>query len=157
MAWNVEIEEVLKRWIGEVPDEDDSVLETLITDAVVLIDLKVKNIDERLNPEPPKQPEANLQTILNMVVSSMVQRAYNSDYSVYTNESMTTGPFSQSYSKSDTSKQGLYLLNDELELLKKSESSQPSRIAVIKNPARPNFYARGYAYGYGLGDENDCW
>ena len=156
MAWTVEVEEVLKRWIGEEP-ESVEMIETLISDATVLIDLKVKNIDQRLNPELPIQPEASLQTILNMVVSSMVQRAYNSDYSVYTNESMTTGPFSQSYSKTDSSKQGLYLLNDELELLRKNESSEPSRIAVVRNPARPNFYARGYAYGYGLGEEHDCW
>lgn len=157
MAWNVEIEEVLKRWIGEAPDEDDAVLETLITDAVVLIDLKVKNIDARLNPPLPSEPESNLQTLLNMIVSTMVQRAYNSDYSTYTNESMTTGPFSQSYSKAADTKQGLYLLNEELELLRKNESSEPSRISVIRNPARPNFYARGYAYGYGLGEEHDCW
>ena len=156
MAWTVDVEEVLKIWIGEEPESVEKI-ETLISYAVVLIDLKVKNINERLNPEPPKQPEEKLQTILNMVVSSMVQRAYNSDYSVYTNESMTTGPFSQSYSKTDSSKQGLYLLNDELELLRKNESSEPSRIAVIKNPARPNFYVHGYSYGYGLGDEHDCW
>lgn len=149
MAWNVDVQEIIKRWVGETPDSDDVLLTTLISDSVILIKQKVKNIDDRLITEP------DLQTLLNIVVSKMVQRAYNSDYTGFTSVSNAVGPQSASYSKTvDEAKQGLYITVDELNSISGGNTSD-SRIRVLSNPPRPNFYARngwwGDEYGYGTG------
>lgn len=149
--WNVDVEEVLSRWVGsDIPEEDDTVLLNLIKDAILVINLKVEDIDNRI------LTQANLQDVLNMVVAQMVQRAYNSDYSTYNSASYTTGPFSESFSKGSNSKQGIYLLPEEYNLLNRSKTSL-SRISVISNPATPNFYVHGYHSYYWDGELDDCW
>lgn len=159
MVWNVSADEIIKRWVGETPDTDDALLISLISDSVVLLNKKAPSIDKRLNPEPingvPQEPEKDLQTVVNMTVAKMVQRAYHSDYSSYLSVSNAVGPQSASYSKGADGKQGLYILPEELSLLDEDAVDKRSRIGVLRNPANPNFYARDSYYGrwdgYGYG------
>lgn len=155
MAWNVSVDEIIKRWVGEAPDTDDVLLTTLVSDAVILLKKKEKSIEKRLNPEPvngvPQLPEEDLQDLLNSIVSKMVQRAYHSDYTSYTNVSNTVGPQSASYSKASDNKQGIYILPEEMALIALDRESA-SRIKVLKNKATPNFNTYGSYdgwWGYG--------
>lgn len=119
MAWVV-AEDVISRWTGtgEIPDDSDVTLLTLIGDAEALVLKRYPNIQARL--------DSNLleERIIKMVVSSMVQRAYQTTLDGKNQYSYSSGPFSESGSYGSDQKRGLYLTEDEISLLSPSDTGK---------------------------------
>jgi len=105
--------DVLNRWTGtdDKPDTDDTVFTTLIEDAQVLIQTRFPNIQDRIDDNKLNT------TLIKIVVSAMVQRAYQTIQNGLSSYSYGTGPFSESGSFSTPDKRGLYLTQDEIDLL----------------------------------------
>jgi hypothetical protein len=130
--WTVTPNEVLKRWLpssDEKPLDTDELLVTLTGDSIVVINSEISDLATRVDLE------SNLLPLLKIQVSTMVQRAWNSDYSTFTSRSSGMGPFSEGFSKSDKSRQGLYMTPEEVSKFSKSSSFGP----MSTDPNRPNF------------------
>lgn len=137
--WTVTVDEVLNRWIGsEPPESDDPVLTTLIEDAMVIINQSVPGLEARVTTQ------GDLLALLRIVTAKVVQRAYYSEYSPVSSQSQGYGPFSESYSKSDSTRQGVYILPEEVNMLSKDPDLSNSRVTVIRNPARPTGWGWSY-------------
>lgn len=109
----VQPQDVLDRWTGDdAPAVNDKILITLIDDAEILLEARFSNIAERIQNETLKDG------ILKIVVSAMVQRAYNSEPTNKASYSYTSGPFSEQGSYSGSSgEDGMSLTQKEIALL----------------------------------------
>ena len=109
----VQPQDVVNRWTGDdAPAVNDALLKTLVDDSEVLLDARFSNITERLANGSLKIG------VLKIVVSAMVQRAYNAEPTNKTSYSYTSGPFSEQGSYSGGSgESGLYLTQQEIQLL----------------------------------------
>lgn len=135
----VTVTDVLNRWVDqeERPAEADVLLTTLVEDAQVIIGNKFSNIQSRidaltLNP-----------TLVKIVVAQMVQRAYNTELSGKVSYSYSSGPFSEQGSYSDSSKKGIYLTEDEIQLLQPKEA-QSKAFSINMDQGQANFPINGY-------------
>jgi hypothetical protein len=131
--WTVTPNEVLKRWLpssDEKPLDTDELLVTLTGDSIVVINSEISDLDSRIDSE------SNLLPLLKIQVSTMVQRAWNSDYSNFTSRSSGMGPFSEGFSKSEKAKQGIFMTPEEIsKFTKASEFGGP----ISTDPNRANF------------------
>ena len=130
-------EDVISRWTGtdDIPDETDTTLITLVGDAEALILKRYPNIQARIDNNLLEE------RLVKMVVSSMVQRAYQSTLDGKNQYSYSSGPFSESGSYGSDSKRGLYLTEDEISLLSPSESGKA--FMTNMDTGASNFYDSG--------------
>lgn len=134
--------EVLKRWVrqDDRPAVDDVFFNTLIEDAGTLLDATFSNLQERVDAGTldPK--------LVVIVISQMVQRAFYDEISPRSSFSYTSGPFSESgsYGSDKEEKQGLYLTEAELALLRPKDLGKFGTINLVSNRGGR---ARGYLAG----------
>lgn len=124
-------EEVLNRWTGtdDIPDENDITLATLIDDAEAVIALEVAGVSERLL-------DGTLDSrLLKMVVSNVVQRAWQSKQDGKLSYAYGSGPFNESGSYGNT-RRGIYLEPEERALItKKGTNAGAFMISLDNNPS----------------------
>lgn len=142
----VTAEEVISRWTGtdDVPSVEDVTLLTLIGDAEVVLIKEMATIPARLTAgtlEP---------RLVKIVLSGMIQRAYQSSHDNKSNFSFTSGPFSESATYQDK-KRGIYLTDDERNLLSVAGSDQRAFMINMDNGYRgaamsaPNIWIPSYS------------
>lgn len=128
--WSVEIIEVLKRWVSDdCPDSTSDLLITLVEDAHAVVNSHVPNLDARV------LIEGDLQRLLAIQISKMVQRAWTADYTSYTSQSYNRGAFSEGYSKSDSTEQGVFMEASEIAKLSKTGRV----VSISTDPNQANF------------------
>lgn len=126
--WEVTTEDVLNRWVdGEAPYEDDAVFITMLDDAQNLIRDEFSNLDERLLTEP------YLLSKIKQVTAKIIQRAMRADFSGFSSQQQTEGPFGKSVSKAASTKQGLFLDSDDKATLSPKGSSVGIQVISV-NP-----------------------
>lgn len=133
----ITIEDILNRWTnGEPPYPDDILVLTTFEDAKALLLGTFKDLEERL------EEDNFLLVKVKRVLTKIIQRALEADYSGFSSRSETTGPFGHSYSKSSKVKQGLFLDEDDIADLEAEEIADDGGFAVINRN-----HGRGYHYG----------
>lgn len=132
--------DVISRWTGDdAPDLTDGVLATLTEDALALADYMFPTLSERVvKNEPPLR-------VVQMVLSGVIQRAFQTQNNGLTSFSYSSGPFSESGSfGGDHSEKGsIYFTTKEKETLSGKETSRAFKINLDVHPS-----GAGGAYPY---------
>lgn len=137
--WEVTTEDVLSRWVdGEVPESDEIVFITMLSDAKDMIRDKFSDLDARILLEP------YLLSKIKVVVAKVIQRAMRADYSGLSSISDTEGPWGRSISKAASTKQGLFLDADDIAAL----APKGSRGGLQVISVNPQDHYRGDYNGY---------
>lgn len=138
--WEVTAEDVLNRWsrTSEEPDIEDPVFLTLLQDAVELIQDEFPDLESRI------PNEKSLPSKIKRVTAKIIQRAMSADYSSWISVSNTDGPFGSSRSKESSSRQGLFLDDDDMEDLLPKGSTGGGIQVISVNPSKGGYYYDGY-------------
>jgi hypothetical protein len=133
--WIVTTQDVLNRWVnGEAPYADEPVFLTLLEDAQGLIRDEFSDLDERI------LTETFLLSKIKIVTAKVIQRAMKADFSGFISQSNTDGAFGASQSKSTSTKQGLFLDSDDIEMLSPKGSRGGVQVIGFNDGPVTNYY-----------------
>lgn len=125
-------QDILDRWVGEDVPEDGELIDTLISDAEVVIKAAYPRIQERLDAETLSLD------VVKFVVSRMVIRVLRNPENLGTHQT-TTGPFGEM--RTYRGQSDIWLSDDEKNMLSPNNSRKAGSISILDGSRKQYVYS----------------